>query len=66
MTAPVFKTLCGNLPKHPPSEPFTILTHNYYEALGDKAANPQYLESEAAKHYNNITKADGPDITVVN
>ena len=64
MTATVFKTLCGSLPQNSPPEPFTTPTHSYYKALGYTAATYHYLESEATSHCIDITKADGPDVTV--
>ena len=66
MVAPVVKNLCDNLTQHPPPELFTTPTHNYYKALGDTSTTHHYLESEATKHCTNITKVDGPDITVAN
>ena len=64
MSAAVVKTLCGSISQNPPSEPFATPTHNYYKALGDKAATHRYLDSKADKHCNNITKADRPDVTL--
>ena len=66
MATPFFKTLCGNLSQHPPPEPSTTPTRSNYEVLGGTAVAHHYLEHEAAKHGDNITKIGGLYFTVEN